>query len=487
MADHPTPHTSDGPVVPRSPTRLRPARRPAWLAAGTEDPPEAAAGEKLPVAAAGEKLPRLRPPRTPPEAAATEMPDEMVRPTYNSVDVPYRLKGEADLPTDPERLLRWLHRLIEQENYQEVVEWAALVSCRAFMELKLPRKTREELIRVCYNAALTPGMEISAKSAFSATLLNLIRNAYGDMFLRRDDLQFDPFGRRDKIFGWHDAYDICIYAREHYDPADRVAILEKALARFDTAHLDKAEDVVRMLVMLLPTTAAPESLPDSQPSALFPTLFSLLAWVAPREDTTSYIVELIFRFASHYLDCEHVPFGSYGIFDRAQASKLFTIIAGLTPIDNDDEQGHDFFEKKPPDRWYSNEWLALAVARCIVSSLSPLGLGPESSMLFCSRYNKEQRRQLATPPQRRISDDLKRRFVLLLREPLLSGCFSPSSNMREPCLDAVEQLAALYLLILLSLEGSEDVVLVLNGANVGDALRLNIRRINHKESRTEKA
>ncbi|OAL31072.1 hypothetical protein AYO20_08403 [Fonsecaea nubica] len=430
-------------------------------------------------------------PKQPPEAAAGEEPDEIMRPTYGSIQVPYPTRGEeAGVPTDPETLLKLLPSLIKMEKYSTIFDWSRAVRCFVLLEHKLPRHARTALMAVCFKVGLAPGMEISAKSALTGTVVNLCRGIDGELVLRPTDvtldwlpifeqLRFDAFSRRDTIFGWNETYDVCTYARKFFDPADRVAILEKALTLFDTAHLYKADDVARMLGLLLPTTVAPESLPHCQPSALLPTLFSLLAWVGPRNGATSYIVELISQFAVHHVGCEHSPFGRYGIFDEPKANQMYTTISRQILIDNDDEHGDGAFEE-PPIRSASSDWFALSVARWIVSSLSPLCLGEESSMLsllerfiaairglchpqskrqaesgfvgqvlqylaseFCKRYNGERRGQLAVPPPRRINDNLKQRFVFLLTEPVLLGCFSPSSKMSKPCLDAIKSLAAL--------------------------------------------
>ena len=63
--------------------------------------------------------------------------------------------------------------------------------------------------------------------------------------------------------------------------------------------------------------------------------------------------------------------------------------------------------------------------------------------LFVMRYNREQKGEMETPPERKIDDALKRRFVLCLREVVYMGIFAKSGSAMDLSLASLHSLAYL--------------------------------------------
>lgn len=266
-------------------------------------------------------------------------------------------------------------------------------------------------------------------------------------------------------------------ARDFFDPTDRVAVLEKVLPYFDTTDSQAAVGAIRVVVLLCPTAPAPESFLDCQPSHLLPTYWYLFAKLFRTQAATSALVEHFSLLAEKHLGCRHVPFGAHGVFHEMQSREIFGAISRLTLVD--DKNTDDTFDDPSLHSSYQDV-AAKYAAVWIVFSLSPSCLGQKSSVLsglegliasigilyhpnstiqsrlsfvtkllrqlahqFCWRYNKEQDGQLATPPERRINNELRQKFVSLLRDPVLLGCFSKNSNVRLNCFLAAKPLANL--------------------------------------------
>lgn len=240
---------------------------------------------------------------------------------------------------------------------------------------------------------------------------------------------------------------------------------------FSVNELPNAFIVTGAISALLPSHPAPPTVPLAQPNAFFPALFHLWAIVNRSKVVDVFFVDLFSRFSRDHLTCTHVPYGEYGIFSKEQADIIFTTILRLTqiPVGQSGSQSTPLDllsgagillakeEKKHP--------VAYMIARLIVNSLSPACVDSPESMLtnleglmdsietffhpsnqgswatilgqltlfltdaFVSRWNREQGGELDVPADRRITPELKKRFVLALREPTYMGIFSKSSRV----------------------------------------------------------
>lgn len=261
------------------------------------------------------------------------------------------------------------------------------------------------------------------------------------------------------------------HANTYFDPSERPNMLQEFLPYFSVNELPNAFIVTGAISALLPSQPAPATDVQSQPGAFFPTLFHLWAIVNRSKVTDVFFVDLFSRFARDHLTCSHIPFNEYGIFTKPQADIIFTTILRLTqiPVGQSGSQSTPLDllsgagillakdEKKHP--------IAYMVARLVVNSLSPACLGDSESMLtsleglmdsietffhpsnqgawttmlgqltlfltdaFVSRWNREQAGELDVPENRKITPELKKRFVLALREVTYMGIFSKSSRV----------------------------------------------------------
>ena len=279
---------------------------------------------------------------------------------------------------------------------------------------------------------------------------------------------------------------LCLHANSYFDPKERRAILEELLPYFSTsANMANAYIVVGALNILLPTSPTPPTDPQSQPSDFVPTFFHLWSLMTRSKAFDVSFIDIFSRMARDYLGCTHVPFTEHGIFTRQQSDLIFTAILRLTEIpvgqanspytSLDYASGLGAFLEKDKKKYP----VPYMIARWITHSLSPLCLEQESSILsnleglmestdtffhpsnqgswttflaqltffltdiFVSRWNREQSGELDVPPERRINPELKKRFVLALKEVTFMGLFAKSSKIVNYYYSTLQGLAYL--------------------------------------------
>lgn len=278
----------------------------------------------------------------------------------------------------------------------------------------------------------------------------------------------------------------CTFAQLYFDPRERRAMFEEILPYFSTSEVSGAFIVAGLLNVLMPTTAAPEEEEQLQPSDYLPTFFHLWSLVNRSKVFDVVFIDLFSRLARDSLSCKHVSFSEHGVFTKDQSDLVFTAILRLTEIPVgqasspysggvDLGSGLGIYlerdKKKHP--------VAYNVARWIVMSLSPACLDKPGSILanleglmesidtffhpsnqgswttmlsqltfhlvdfFVMRWNREKSGEMDTPPDRRLNDELKRRFVLCLKEVTFMGIFAKSSKSLNYYLSALQGLAYL--------------------------------------------
>ncbi len=278
---------------------------------------------------------------------------------------------------------------------------------------------------------------------------------------------------------------LCLHASSYFDPRERRAILDELLPYFSTSAISNAYIVAGALNAMLPTNPTPPTEPQSQPADFFPTFFHLWSLMTRSKAFDVCFIDMFSRMAKDHLGCTHVPFTEHGIFTREQSDLLFTAILRLTEIPVgqanspyatlDYAAGLGVYLDKDKKKYP----VPYMVARWISHSLSPLCLKQESSVLsnleglmesidtffhpsnqgawtgflaqltffltdiFVSRWNREQSGELEVPPERRINGELKKRFVLALREVTFMGLFAKSSKVVNYYYSTLQGLAYL--------------------------------------------
>lgn len=262
-------------------------------------------------------------------------------------------------------------------------------------------------------------------------------------------------------------------------------MLDEFLPFFSTSDMSNAYIVVGAINTFIPTGPAPPTEPESQPSDFVPTFFHLWSLMTRSKSFDVCFIDIFSRMARDYLNCTHVPFSEHGIFTRDQSDLIFTAILRLTEIPvgqaNSPYSSLDYSSGLGAylDKDKKKYPVPYMIARWIAHSLSPLCLDAENSVLsnleglmesidtffhpsnqgnwtsflaqltffladiFVSRWNREQSGELDIPQERRINPELKKRFVLSLREVTFMGLFAKSSKVVNYYYSTLQSLAYL--------------------------------------------
>ncbi|KAK4236188.1 hypothetical protein C8A03DRAFT_35915 [Achaetomium macrosporum] len=416
--------------------------------------------------------------------------------------LPFEVEDDAHRDAALRGILRNLYTSIMAEDFSPgAMHWTRELQGWLNLKFEMTRDLRARLVHLYYHLALAPGLDFNSADRFARMVITLTRKKH---YLKPgEDLTLDwrPLWKEIKALvlpqeaASHQAsrrrvqkhlLKLCLHTSSYFDPAERRAILEEVLPYFSTsAAMSNAYIVVGVLNAMLPTGPAPPTEPQSQPSDFVPTFFHLWSLMTRSKVFDVCFIDIFSRMARDYIGCTHVPFTEHGIFTREQSDLIFTAILRLTEIPvgqaNSPYSSLDYasglgayFEK---DR--KKYPVPYMIARWITHSLSPLCLGRESSVLanleglmesidtffhpsnqgswtnflaqltffltdiFVSRWNREQSGELDVPLERRIDDELKRRFVLSLREVTFMGLFSKSAKVVNYYYSTLQGLAYL--------------------------------------------
>ncbi|KAI0188747.1 hypothetical protein EV127DRAFT_482292 [Xylaria flabelliformis] len=415
--------------------------------------------------------------------------------------LPYPVEEDARRDAALEGILKQLYIAIKAEDFSPgALHWTRQLQAWLSLKFDMPHDLRARLAKLYFYLALAPGLDSSAADRFSRMVVTLTRKKH---FLKpQDDLVLDwrPLWKEIKTIvlpaeapshhsalrrGMKHIWKLCLHAQAYFDPKERYTMLEEVLPYFSTSDLSDGFIVLGILNVLMPTAPAPPTEPLSQPSDFLPTFFHLWSLVARSKVVDNTLLDILSRLSRDFLPCLHVPFGEHGIFTREQSDLIFTAILRLTdipvgqansPYSNVDySAGMAMFLEKDKKK----HPVTYIIARWIVHSLSPHCLEKESSImnsleglmesvdtffhpsnhgswtrmlsqltyylseLFVSRWCKEQNGEMDTPPDRRINTELKRRFVLCLREVTFMGLYGKGSSVTSMYFGALQNLTFL--------------------------------------------
>ncbi|KAL1840949.1 hypothetical protein VTJ49DRAFT_7608 [Mycothermus thermophilus] len=415
--------------------------------------------------------------------------------------LPFEVEDDAHRDAALRGILKNLYISIMAEDFSPgALHWTRELQGWLNLKFEMTRDLRARLALLYYHLALAPGLDPNTADRFSRMVITLTKKKH---YLKPgEDLTLDwrplwkemkplvfpsesPLHQGARRRSSKHLLKLCLHASSYFDPRERRAILEELLPYFSTSALSNAFIVAGALNVMLPTSPAPPTEPQSQPSDLFPTFFHLWSLMARSKAFDVCFIDILSRMARDYLGCTHVPFTEHGIFTREQSDLVFTAILRLTEIpvgqanspytSLDYASGLGVYLEKDRKKYP----VPYMVARWIAHSLSPLCLKHESSVLasleglmesidtffhpsnqgswtgflaqltyfltdiFVSRWNREQSGELDVPPERRINDELKRRFVLALREVTFMGLFAKSSKVVNYYYSTLQGLAYL--------------------------------------------
>ena len=276
------------------------------------------------------------------------------------------------------------------------------------------------------------------------------------------------------------------FACQYFDPQERETMLEEMLQYFTTSDVTGAFIVLGALNLLMPTQPAPNEPGQLQPQDYLPTFFHLWSLMNRSKLCDVFFFDIFSRLARDSLTSSDVAFSEYGIFTKDQSDLIFTAMLRLTEIPVgqasspyspliDLGAGLGLYLERDKKR---NPY-GYSIARWIVMSLSPACIDKPGSILsnlegmmestdtffhpsnqggwtdflaqivyhltdfFVMRWNREQSGELDTPAERRITPELKRRFVLSLKEVMFMGLFSKKSKSLNYFYGAIQGLAHL--------------------------------------------
>ncbi|KAK3395044.1 hypothetical protein B0H63DRAFT_63713 [Podospora didyma] len=401
--------------------------------------------------------------------------------------LPFDVEDDAQRDVALTGILKNLYTAIMAEDFSPgALHWTRELQGWLNLKFEMTRELRARLVQLYYHLALAPGLDPNSADRFARMVITLTRKKH---YLKPgEDLTLDwrPLWKCMKalVFPSEAAahqgsrmrtqkhlIKLCLHANSYFDPRARRDMLEELLPFFSTSVMTNAYIVVGAINVMIPTGAAPPTEPQSQPSDFVPTFFHLWSLMTRSKSFDVCFIDIFSRMARDYLHCTHIPFTEHGIFTREQSDLIFTAILRLTEIpvgqanspyaSLDYASGLGVFLEKDKKK----HPVPYMIARWIAHSLSPLCLNQESSILtsleglmesidtffhpsnqgawtsflaqltffltdiFVSRWNREQSGELDVPPERRITAELKKRFVLALKEVTFMGLFAKSSKV----------------------------------------------------------
>ena len=279
---------------------------------------------------------------------------------------------------------------------------------------------------------------------------------------------------------------LCAFAQLYFDPKEIPVMLKEFLPYYSTSFPEGAFVVAGLLNLLFPTSPASADEPNLMPQHYLPTLFHLWSLINRSQKFDTIFLDIFSRLARDSLPAKQIEFSQYGIYTREQSNLIFTSILRLLEIPVgqatspysltvDLSAGLGLMlerdAKKHP--------IAHNIARWIVMSLSPSCLDKPDSILanlegliqavetffhpsnsgtwtktlsqlvyyladfFVMRWNRERSGEMEIPKERKLNDELKRRFVLCLREVIFMGIYAKSGTAMNFSLSTLQSLAYL--------------------------------------------
>ena len=276
------------------------------------------------------------------------------------------------------------------------------------------------------------------------------------------------------------------FAQLYCDPKEIPALLEELLPYYNTSFVEGAFVVIGLLNLLFPTSAPDPGEGNLMPQQYLPTFFHLWSLVNRARILDQQFIDIFSRLARDALPAEHIPFSAYGIFTQEQSALVFTAIFRMLEIPVG--QAHSPYSVVVDgssglaamiERDSKKHPIGHQIARWIVMSLSPACLDKPDSILgnlegliqavetffhpsnsgtwtkllaqlvyyladfFVMRWNREKSGEMEIPQERRLNDQLKRRFVLCLRDVIFMGIYSKSGTAMNFSLSTLQSLAYL--------------------------------------------
>ncbi|KAJ5050539.1 uncharacterized protein L3040_002416 [Drepanopeziza brunnea f. sp. 'multigermtubi'] len=416
--------------------------------------------------------------------------------------LPYPVEEEKERNAALTEILTQLYVALKAEDISPgALHWTRELKGWLNLKFEITRGLRIKLVQMYYMLAVAPGLDWLAAERFESMFRFLIKKKHylkpgEDLILDWRPLwkeikalvlpQESPPKQGGRKRSYKSIANMCMFASQYFDPRDRQAMLEELLPYFTTSDISGAFIVVGALNLLMPTHAAPDGAGQLQPQDYLPTFFHLWSLVNRSKTCDVMFFDLFSRLARDSLTSEHVPFSEFGIFTKDQSDLIFTALLRLTeipvgqatsPYSSMVDLGAGLGAYLERDK--KKVPVGYSVARWIVMSLSPACIDKPGSILsnmegllesietffhpsnqgawtdmlaqivyhlvdfFVMRWNREQSGEMVTPPERRITEELKKRFVLCLKEVVFLGLFCKKPKAMSFFFGAIQGLSYL--------------------------------------------
>ncbi len=419
--------------------------------------------------------------------------------------LPYETESPEQREKDMDEMIRLLYISIKSGDFVTgAVHWTKEI--RGWMSLKfdLTRKQRISLVELYYQLALAPGLDYSVAERFASMFMVLTKRKH---YLRPGkDLTLDwrPLFKEIKIFvlpsesSTQNTYSskrnirtltkMCTFAQLFFDPKEIPSMMEEFLPYYSMSFSEHAHVVLGLFNLMLPTAAPPPNEPELLPQSFAPTFFHLWSTINRSMMTDSRFLDIFSRHARDCLGSEHVPFGPCGLFTEEQSSLIFTAVLRLleipvgqatTPYSATVDLGAGnaiLLERDPRKHPVSHSiarWIVMSISpqcleatngKSVLHQLEALLQGVETFFhpsnsgtwtkpiaqlvyyladFFVMRWNREQSGEYDIPEDRKLNAEVKRRFVLCMRDVVFMGIYAKSGTAMNYSLSTLQSLASL--------------------------------------------
>ena len=419
--------------------------------------------------------------------------------------LPYETETREQREQDMDEMIKYLYIAVASGDFVPgAVHWTKEIRGCMSLKFDLTRKQRISLVKLYYELALAPGLEYSVAERFASMFMVLTKRKH---YLRpREDLTLDwrPLYKELKVFvlpsesSTQNTYSskrnvrtltkLCTFAQLFFDPKEIPAMLEEFLPFYSMSFSEHAFVIIGLFNLLLPTAAPPAGNAKLQPQYYLPTFFHLWSTINRSMMIDMRLLDIFSRQARDCLGAEQVPFGPCGLFTEEQSSLIFTAILRLleipvgqanTPysVSVDLGAGTALFTDRDPRkhpvshsiaRWIvmsiSPQCLEVADGKSVLHQLEALIQGTETFFhpsnsgswtkplaqliyyladFFVMRWNREQSGEYDVSADRKLNDEVKRRFVLCLRDIVFMGIYAKSGTAMNYSLSTLQSLAYL--------------------------------------------
>jgi len=416
--------------------------------------------------------------------------------------LPYETEGLEREQEVLQEIIRGLYISIESGFDEQTTVWIREVKQWLSLKFTPTKEQRISLAKLSYEMALAPGLESSVAERFASLFYVLVKRKHYLRPVEELVLDWRPIYRDLKLTvlprdaGIDHALPmkrnprtlikICMFAQLYFDPREIPAMLEEFLPYFNTSFIEGAYSSVGLLNLMLPTAFATITDEKLLPQHYFPSFFHLWAIVNRSKVFDSTFIDLFSRIARDMLTVKAGTFTEFGIFTGDQVATIFTAMLRLAEIPVG--QSSSVYSTVPDslaglgmllERDQRKYPVAHSLARWIVMSLSPLALDKPVSVMtelealiqsvetffhpsnsgawtkplaqfvfyladfFVMRWNREASGEMNVPPERRLNNALKKRFVACLHEVVFMGIYTKSSTAMSFYLSSLQSLALL--------------------------------------------